>query len=194
MNSYSQKALTHNSNSGAGQEITEGSAEATLRLIARLPVPKDLEDRVMAGLRAAPRRGRVLHWPSMLHSNSGWVRGAAAAAIVFVVAGGGWGIYTRVQPGQAAKVIVMPRAGAGGGFSSAGAMRLPQTVNGPVVAQSVAAQSGNAQAATTQPMVVKPLQKVPSKVVSAVVPATNGRSRVDVVNKKLTQPPVSAQQ
>ena len=66
------------------------------------------------------------------------MRGAAAAAVVFVVAGGGWGIYTRVQPSQPAKVIVMPpRAGAGGGFSSAGAMRTPQTLNGPLVAEPV---------------------------------------------------------
>ena len=36
------------------------------------------------------------------------MRTAAAAAIVFVVAGGGWGVYTRVQQGQPARMIVMP--------------------------------------------------------------------------------------
>ena len=61
------------------------------------------------------------------------MRGAAAAAIVFVVVGGGWGVYLRVQPVQAPKVIAMPRVSAGGGFSSAGAMRTPQTLNGPVL-------------------------------------------------------------
>jgi hypothetical protein len=62
------------------------------------------------------------------------MRGAAAAAIVFVVAGGGWGIYSRVQPTPSARVIVMPvRTGVAGGFSNAGAMRTPQTLKGPVV-------------------------------------------------------------
>ena len=62
------------------------------------------------------------------------MRTAAAAAIVFVVAGGGWGIYTRVQHSQPAKVIVMPpRLPAAGGFSGAGAMRTPQTLPGPTV-------------------------------------------------------------
>jgi hypothetical protein len=59
------------------------------------------------------------------------MRTAAAAAIVFVVAGGGWGVYTHVQHGQPGKVIVMPRAMQPGGFSGAGAMRTPQTLPGP---------------------------------------------------------------
>ncbi|MGB7546973.1 MAG: hypothetical protein WBM14_04420, partial [Terracidiphilus sp.] len=66
-------------------------------------------------------------------------RGAAAAAIVFVVAGGGWGVYSRVQPAQATKVIAMPRVAAPSGFSSAGAMRTPQTLNGPVLAHPLSA-------------------------------------------------------
>jgi hypothetical protein len=79
------------------------------------------------------------------------VRSAAAAAIVFVVAGGGWGIYSRVLPGQPARVIAQPPHGpSSGGFSSAGAMRTPQTLNGPVVAHP----------ATAQP----PKAKVPAKV------------------------------
>jgi hypothetical protein len=62
------------------------------------------------------------------------MRSAAAAAIVFVVVGGGWGVYSRVQQPQAAKVITMPaRVAAPGGFSNAGAMRTPNTLNGPVV-------------------------------------------------------------
>jgi len=115
-----------------------GDAEATLRLIANLPAPEGLEDRVKAGLRSAPRTARVLQWTGELRPSSGfaadWMRGAAAAAIVFVVAGGAWGIYSRVQPTPSARGIVMPaRNGAGGGFSNAGAMRTPQTLNGPVV-------------------------------------------------------------
>jgi hypothetical protein len=67
------------------------------------------------------------------------MRSAAAAAIVFVVAGGGWGVYSHVQQPQA-KVIVMPmHVSIQGGFSSAGAMRTPNTLNGPVIAHPVAA-------------------------------------------------------
>ena len=64
------------------------------------------------------------------------MRTAAAAAIVFVVAGGGWGVYTlvqNVQQGQPAKVIVVPRGLQPAGFSGAGAMRTPQTLPGPTV-------------------------------------------------------------
>lgn len=125
---------SHNSNpSGSARE----TGEETLRLIAGLPVPAGLEDRVHAALRAAPRGGRVLAWPAALRPQSGWMRTAAAAAIVFVIAGGGWGVYTRVEQGQPAKVIVMPPRIAGpGGFSSAGAMRTPQTLAGPTVNSS----------------------------------------------------------
>ncbi|MGA3334932.1 MAG: hypothetical protein ABSC62_12295 [Terracidiphilus sp.] len=125
-----------------------GSGEETLRLIAGLSAPAGLEDRVHAALRAAPRRGRVLAWPSNLRlkmvPESNWMRTAAAAAIVFVVVGGGWGVYTRVQPGQPAKVIAMPpRIPAAGGFSGAGAIRTPQTLPGPAAPQP--ANAGTAQ-------------------------------------------------
>ncbi len=110
-----------------------GGFEESLRVIARVPVPEGLEERVIAGVRSgAGRRARVLEFPA-LRAGSGWLRGAAAAAIVFVVAGGGWGVYSRVQRPQAAKVITMPvRVAAPGGFSNAGAMRTPNTLNGPV--------------------------------------------------------------
>ncbi len=110
--------------------------EESLRLIASMPAPEGLEERVHAALRAAPRRGRVLAWPTALRPESSWIRTAAAAAIVFVVAGGGWGVYTRVQHGQPAKVIVMPpRMPVAGGFSGAGAVRAPQTLPGPTVTE-----------------------------------------------------------
>ena len=178
----------HNSISDTGRDAFSGSAEATLRLIASLPAPKGLEDRVTAGLNTAPCTARVLHWPASLHPTGSWMRGAAAAAIVFVVAGGGWGIYMRVQLPQTTKVIVMPRAGAGGGFSSAGAMRTPQTVNRPVVAEPVAVQPVDPEPATPQPVQVKPLNKVPAK----IMPMTHSRSRGDAVNKTPAQPTVSA--
>jgi hypothetical protein len=113
-------------------------AEETLRLIANLPAPEGLEDRVHAALNAMPRRSRVLAWPRALRAESGWMRGAAAAAIVFVVAGGGWGVYTRVELNQPAKAIVMPtRMPNAGGFSGAGAMRTPLTLPGPTAPQPV---------------------------------------------------------
>jgi len=135
-------------------------AEATLRLIAELPAPEGLEDRMKAALRAAPRTGRVLQWPGMPAQSRGWLdsalaRSAAAAAIVFVVAGGGWSVYSRVQPAQAANPIAMPHVAAPGGFSSAGAMRTPQTLNGPVLKHPVVAASMQHPAAKTPAHAVK---------------------------------------
>jgi hypothetical protein len=107
--------------------------EETLRLIATLPAPEGLEDRVQAGLGAAPRAGRVLAWPVAAAAGGAWMRSAAAAAIVFVVAGGGWGIYSRVQPVlPASGAVAPPHVGAQGGFATGGAMRTPQTLVGPV--------------------------------------------------------------
>lgn len=114
--------------------------DATLRQIAHVPPPEGLEERVHAAvLNMAPRRGRILAWPvsgqpQTLWAGRNWMRAAAAAAIVFAVAGGGWGVYRRVEH-PAAKVVVMPAATAtpSRGFSTAGAMRKPQTVKGPIV-------------------------------------------------------------
>lgn len=130
--------------------------DETLRLISHAPVPAGLTERVHAALlEAAPRKAapaRVLAWPVASRSpatwtGSGWMRAVAAAAIVFVVAGGGWGVYQRVER-PTAKVVVMPVAqpAAGGGFSSAGAIRTPQTVTGPVLAQPAATVSGKKSA------------------------------------------------
>ena len=118
------------------------AAESTLRLIASLPAPDGLEDRIQAALKAAPRPARILQWPSAFRPGGNWMRSAAAAAIVFVVAGGGWGVYSRVQPAQPSQpahlLVMPPHAGAAAGFSSAGAMRTPQTLTGPVVAPAAA--------------------------------------------------------
>lgn len=114
-----------------------GSFEATLQAITHVPVPEGIEERVHSTLRAAPRHGLVLAWTSPWAEGSwmaGWMRAAAAAAIVVVVAGGGWGVYTRVQH-QSSKVVApaAPVVPAMAGFSSAAAIRTPQTVQGPVV-------------------------------------------------------------
>jgi hypothetical protein len=108
-------------------------AEQTLRVIASLPAPAGLEDRVHACLLAAPRQARILRWPGTAHTVSGWRRGAAAAAIVLVVGGGSWGVYSRVAPGQPAKGISGPRMAGPGEFSQGGAVRRPQTLQGPIV-------------------------------------------------------------
>lgn len=114
--------------------MSSESGEDTLRLIAGLPAPAGLEERVHKALRAAPRSARVLAWPSVVRMENHWMRAAAAAAIVFVIVGGGWGIYSRVQPGPAGKVIEMPQRGpSSGGFGGAGAIRTPETLPGPKV-------------------------------------------------------------
>jgi hypothetical protein len=121
-----------------------GEAEETLRLIAGLPAPEGLEDRVHLALAKAPRMGRILRWP--LSASHDWMhgalaRGAAAAAIVCVVAGGGWEVYSRVQPAPAPRVIVMPHVIAPGGFSSANAIRTPKTLNGPTLKHPIETQN-----------------------------------------------------
>lgn len=110
-----------------------GGVDATLRLIAGLPAPAGLEDRVKTALQREPagRSAKLLDWPAGSWVHSAWVRGAAAAAIVVVVAGGSWGVYTRVQPKQAP--IAIPHVVGAGGFSSANAMRTPKTLDAPTV-------------------------------------------------------------
>jgi hypothetical protein len=129
--------------------MDERSVDETLRMIARMPVPERLEERVKAGLQLADMPGRMLSWPSQRRAEShgvqggwmraGWARGAAAAAIALVVVGGGWGIYARVEPMHSAKTGAAPGAKPSGVFSEAGAMRRPQTLVGPTV-KSVAPQ------------------------------------------------------
>jgi hypothetical protein len=145
------------------------SGEDTLRLIASLPAPAGLEDRVHKALRAAPRSGRVLAWPAGFRARTvmqnHWMRAAAAAAIVFVVVGGGWGVYSRVQPGPAGKVIVMPqRAPGSGGFGGAGAIRTPQTLPGPKVReQATPASKDRSPGAPTGSEGARELGTLPAK-------------------------------
>ena len=124
-------------------------AEKTLRLVASLPAPVGLGGRVQDGLRAAPH-ARLLEWPTALVPGS-WImspvlRGAAAAVIVCIVAGGGWRIFSHVQAPAAptAKVVVMPaRVGSQGAFSNAGAMRTPDTLAKPVLTHAVTPEGTN---------------------------------------------------
>lgn len=132
------------------------SLDETLHLIAHAPVPEGLKERVHASLLEAAShkasRARILPWPAAnqpaaFWPGSGWMRAAAAAAIVFVVAGGGWGVYQRVER-PTAKVIEMPvsQPATSGSFSSAAAIRTPQTVKGPVLVQPITKATGKKQA------------------------------------------------
>ncbi len=173
MNPNSHNPIAHESS----------STEETLRLIASLPAPDGLEERVHAALRAVPdpqqqalidegsRRGRVLAWPSTLHGQSGWMRTAAAAAIVFVVVGGGWGIYSHVERGQAARVVVMPPHVPASGFSSAGAMRTPETVPGPVLTHPSKPQEAQPEATKKPLKHVKPAEAAHSRPAATASPA-----------------------
>jgi len=115
--------------------------EETLGIIAMLPAPAGLEDRIKAGIHSAPRRGMVIAWPfesprNWIHSTG--MRVAAAAAIVVAVAGGGWGVYSHIQVAPVPSAFVDPQLPNGAGrFSTAGAMHVPQTVEGPIVASPV---------------------------------------------------------
>lgn len=115
-------------------------AEATLRLLASLPAPEGLEARVRSALKTKSSVGKVIAWPVPVSPARGWLRGAAAAAIVGVIAGGSWGVYSRVQPGTAPHLVEVPRAVGSGGFSNAGAMRTPQTLVAPATSQSTTVQ------------------------------------------------------
>ncbi|HME58721.1 MAG TPA: hypothetical protein VKF63_10320 [Terracidiphilus sp.] len=143
-----------------------GEFESTLRLIARISAPEGLEERVQAGLRveasAASGKARILRWPEALRlnytklQNLAWVqnlaRTAAAAAIVAVVVGGGWGISSHFHPALPSSAVAVPSHNGGqGGFSSAGAMRTPQTLNGPVVTHPVTAAPEKAKPAIKTP-------------------------------------------
>jgi|CZKF01.1.fsa_nt_gi hypothetical protein len=151
-----------------------GEFENTLRLIARLSAPEGLEERVQAGLRTAAKtasgRTRIFAWPVALRLDYIWLqnlaRAAAAAAIVAVVVGGGWGISSRFQPVQPTSAIAAPLHSTGqGGFSSAGAMRTPQTLNGPIVAHPAKAVTQPAKSfakhATKSP--ARQVKPVPTK-------------------------------
>ncbi|MDR3792941.1 MAG: hypothetical protein P4L03_06135 [Terracidiphilus sp.] len=127
---------------------TEGvsEAEATLRLIAGLPAPVGLAERVKAGLaaaEAAPARARVLKWPAKpSRGKGGWVQGAAAAALLLAIAGGGRSAYKWVAPVPAVQTLpAAARPAMQGGFSAAGAMRRPETLAGPIVPVVAAANS-----------------------------------------------------
>jgi hypothetical protein len=124
------------------EEIAEETTRETLRLLAEAPVPVGMETRLLAKLREQPQPRRVLRWPLRVQlAESAGMRAAAAALLVALLAGGGWGIAALTRPAQqagASRESVRPALG-GEGFSTAGAMRTPQTLKGPAVPMTVAA-------------------------------------------------------
>ena len=111
-----------------------GEADATLRVVANLPAPEGLAERVRKGVRAEPKGGRVLAWRTARKAGEDWLRGAAAAAIVCLVAGGAWWIYANSAAAGGGSAIAAPvRVRTAGGFSNAGAIHTPNTLNGPVL-------------------------------------------------------------
>jgi hypothetical protein len=131
---------THN-DIDLGRNAVVIDAEQSLRLIASLPAPVGIEDRVKSGLHSHSSQTGVIAWPLSSSNRSRWaqasyLRAVAAAAIVFVVAGGGWGVYARFGPAPAPAAEAVPQRidGGGGGLSPAGARRTPTTVEGPVIA------------------------------------------------------------
>ena len=116
----------------------EGEADATLRLIASLPAPQGLAERVKDGMHSgAARRGRVLAWPMSGRDGYAWLRGAAAAAIVGVVAGGAWWISANAPATGGSAVATPVHVRQAGGFSNASAMHTPDTLKGPVLKKQV---------------------------------------------------------
>ncbi|MGA2252102.1 hypothetical protein [Terracidiphilus sp.] len=113
----------------------QGEADRTLRLIASLPAPEGLSERVRDGLHTGASRGsgRVLEWPAAARQGFDWLRGAAAAAIVGVVVGGAWWISATAPVSGGSAVAAPVRVRPAGGFSNAGAMHTPNTLNGPVL-------------------------------------------------------------
>ncbi|HXE04630.1 MAG TPA: hypothetical protein VN579_01500 [Bryobacteraceae bacterium] len=147
MNSDSRIPSAHESGSQASAGAALKSLDATLHLLATLPAPRGLKDRVFAGMMAGPRKARVLEWPQPLYSRD-WVRGIAAAAIVLAVGSGGWGLYSHVKPSQPARAVTAPHTMfQSGGFSSAEMIRRPQTLNGPPVKKAEPAVTAKAKTA-----------------------------------------------
>lgn len=143
----------HSTGMNAGSGFVEQSeAEKTLRLIASLPAPEGLAERVRGGLHAGRNAGsradgRVLQWPARMASSNlagarEWLRSTAAAAIVCVVAGGAWWIYSSVPPTAGSAVAAPVHVRPAGGFSSASAIHTPDTLKGPVLTHE-AQKTGN---------------------------------------------------
>ncbi len=108
-------------------------AEHSLRLIASLPAPVGIEERVKCGLQDASSQTAVIAWPFI--PRRGWaqvsyLRAAAAAAIVLMVAGGGWGSPCAFRAGAFAAGNAVPQRIERRRSFRGGSKRTPKTVDG----------------------------------------------------------------
>jgi hypothetical protein len=202
-NIFARDSGAHPNPSDRASLASLASLDETLRLIAKLPAPAGLEDRIQAGVQAGvhagvragllarpmaglkaesqagSRFGRLLLWPAQLKPQGAWMesaalRAAAAAAIVGVVLGGGWGIHARFHSAPPPTAISQPpRLAAPSGFSSAGAMHSPLTLNGPLVAQPAKTEASPDEAQAVKPPKATPATKATAQ--SALVPLHRAR-------------------
>ena len=124
----------HSNSSNASGRDAGQNAEETLRLLAELPPPAELTDRVhrrIAEAQVTPeRQGFWSLWMPVQRFQF-----AGAAVLVIAVAGSVWSVYHRhPQAGTATQIpssapqVATPGAGAAGGFVPAGAERVPPTL------------------------------------------------------------------
>ena len=152
---------------------TGREAEETLRLVAQLPPPDELTDRVHGRLAAVGRERAARRPVWSLWMPARRLQFVGAALLAAAVAGSTWGVYHRhpqsgVQTGtQGSGERVVPHLPQGS-FGSAGAERVPPTLApikvppspkkkpkaGVIKASKPAAQSGDADA--PQQSAVKP--------------------------------------
>jgi hypothetical protein len=123
-------------------ELKAGEAidfDATLRLLAQAEVPAGLAERVKMRIESQKAQGQVIAWPAKKSNAAGWLRRAAAAAIVCVIGGGSWAIYAGAHfdaagAGAGQKPVVIPSQQ--GSFGNAGAIRKVDPLTAPVVTDS----------------------------------------------------------
>jgi hypothetical protein len=103
-------------------------AEETLRLLARLPAPEGLNDRIHSRLEMTTRPARRSFLASIwsLWMPAQRLQFAGAALLVLAVAGSTWSVYHTSN--RAGNVTPVPPAGPSTSFGSAGAERVPQTL------------------------------------------------------------------
>jgi len=119
--------------------------DETLHLLAQAEIPAGLEVRLKANLRKAasePRPAKVLSWPqsgnaaiaNVASSAFGWHRAVAAIFLAAAILGCAWSVLwqqkTRSASIEQSHPMVRPLPA--GGFSNAGAMRTPRTLEGPM--------------------------------------------------------------
>lgn len=149
-------------------------ADETLRLLAELPEPDGLTDRVhqrLAHAQVTPeRRG---FWSLWLPAQR--FQFAAAAVLVLAVAGSMWSLHRSHPPAAGAQNTPAPAAQGGspanaGGFRNAGAERVPPTLHPIKVPPAPKKKPGAGHAAKPSPKV---LAAQPSGTQADVKPATN---------------------